>query len=128
MRQFLDKKSNWQSKWERPRNTPVHTLFGTGQHYGIAICDKCGRSFKRNSGIQKFCGPYTSKDSCAYQMYSQAHKEKYLFKKRGIVKIKNIKNDTGNPSKVHTCACGEKYIITREKQYSCIKCIYASNK
>ncbi|MFA7309512.1 MAG: hypothetical protein WC050_01270 [Candidatus Paceibacterota bacterium] len=30
-------------------------------------------------------------------------------------------------SKVSLCACGNKYVKTRENQRKCIKCIYASN-
>ena len=124
MRQFLDRNSNWQQVWAKPRLTPKHTLFGFGQHYGITNCESCGKTFIRNSGIQKRCGKWNDKNSCNYKYVLEVKHQQYKVSKYSKTKsVKIIQNKTGMPSKVLTCTCGNKYIKTRDNQNECLKCL-----
>src|SRR3990167_898386 len=105
MRRFLDRKSDWARKWTMPTTRRKYTLFGYGQHYGMTDCESCGKTFIRNSGIQRCCGPYNDKESCAYKAYLLKKKMEYRQKIYGY-KIDSpiiIYNTTGKPSEILMC-------------------------
>lgn len=112
--------------WNRPKSRRAYTLFGSGQHHGKTDCEYCHKTLQRASGMQKCCGPYYDKNSCAYKYELRKKKQWYLMKKFAVKteKIKYIYNNTDKRSPILVCKCGNKYIQTREGQTKCLLCIY----
>lgn len=149
---YIKKGDQWENVWKPhvtpykridPKLIPAHTKFGSGQTLGKTTCGWCGKQITRNSGQQKYCGPYQSKDSCARRAYLQTCKVRYAEKKKGkkfIAKglimrkletgqiIHYIRNKTGKPSPILMCSCGLLYIQTRFGQEKCVPCLSANNE